>query len=453
MERLLPHSPSALRDAIPIYCVREKDAEFGGAPESLRRLAGRNRFEGDAGQWLVGDEGVLFGIGGGRDPLIAAALGDRLPAGAYYFADQVNSENATLTCFAWLLGGYRFSTYKSLRAAEAVLVAPAHADIAEAQRAYAAVRLVRDLVNTPAGDMTPAALESAAAIIAENANVDLNSIVGDDLLTENYPMVHAVGRAADAGPRIVEFVWGDPDAPKVTLVGKGVCFDSGGLNIKGSGGMALMKKDMGGAAHVLALSQMIIDAGLNVRLRTIAPLVENAIAGNAFRPGDILKTRKGITVEIGNTDAEGRLILGDALVRAGEDDPELTISMATLTGAARVAVGPELAPYYCDDNSLCAGLEKAAEAQSDPVWRMPLWRNYASMLSSKVADINHISSGGFAGSITAALFLQRFAPATGVWMHFDIYAWRPSAAPGRPVGGEAQGVRAIFAMLAERYGA
>ncbi len=246
--------------------------------------------------------------------------------------------------------------------------------------------------------------------------------------------------------------WGPADAPKLTLVGKGVTFDSGGLNMKGPAGMALMKKDMGGGAHVLALSQMIMSAGLNVRLRTLVPAVENAVSGNAFRPGDILNSRKGLTVEIGNTDAEGRLILGDALALGGEEEPDLMISMATLTGAARVALGPELAPYYCNDVALVEALEKAAEREADPVWRMPLWRGYDQMLSSTIADVNHISSGSFAGSVTAALFLQRFTPEGGRWMHFDIYAWRPKAAPGRPAGGEAQAIRALFAMLEARYG-
>ncbi len=263
-------------------------------------------------------------------------------------------------------------------------------------------------------------------------------------------MIHTVGRASDQAPRLVEMTWGG-SGPKLTLVGKGVTFDSGGLNMKGPAGMALMKKDMGGGAHVLALAQMIMSAGLNVRLRVLVPAVENAVAGNAFRPGDVLKSRKGISVEIGNTDAEGRLILGDALALGGEDAPDLMISLATLTGAARVALGPELAPFYCDDQDLVDQFERAAQKTADPVWRMPLWRGYDSMLSSAIADVNHISSGAFAGSVTAALFLRRFTPPKGRWMHFDIYAWRPTAAPGRPVGGEAQAIRALFSMLADRY--
>ena len=289
--------------------------------------------------------------------------------------------------------------------------------------------------------------------LAADYGAAVSVIVGDALLKENLPMVHAVGRAATAAPRLIDLTWGEPAAPKLTLVGKGVCFDSGGLNIKGAAGMALMKKDMGGGAHTLALARMIMDAGLKVRLRALVPAVENAISGNAFRPGDILQSRKGLTVEIGNTDAEGRLILADALALGGEDEPDLMISLATLTGAARVALGPEVIPFYCDDDALADALASASLRQADPLWRMPLWRNYDSMLASSVADVNHISGGSFAGSVVAALFLRRFAPDVCKWIHFDLYAWRPKAAPGRPVGAEAQAIRALFDVLRERYGA
>ena len=314
-----------------------------------------------------------------------------------------------------------------------------------------AVFLVRDLVNTPAGDMGPSALEQVARNLAADAGATIEVIEGDDLLARNFPMVHAVGRAAKDAPRLIDLRWGDEAAPKLTLVGKGVTFDSGGLNIKNAGGMALMKKDMGGGAHALALARMIIAAGLKLRLRVLVPAVENAISGDAFRPGDILKSRKGLTVEIGNTDAEGRLILADALACGGEEAPDLMISLATLTGAARVALGPDLAPFYCDDEALAADLEGEAERMADPVWRMPLWKGYESMLASAIADVNHISGGTFAGSVTAALFLKKFSGEASRWMHFDIFAWRPKAAPGRPVGGEAQAIRALFEVLRRRY--
>ncbi len=448
---LREYEESAANAAHKIYCVRESEVDGSDAPSDLKALARVNGFNGEAGALLANENGVLLGLGDGMDAFIYAAAADKLPDGNYSLADALAPAAATLACFGWQLGGYRFDRYKSQKPAQARLIAPVSADIAAARRAAAAAALVKDLVNTPAGDMTPEALEQAAREIAETYGAEVSSIIGDDLLTENFPMVHAVGRAAAATPRLIDLRWGPVDAPKLTLVGKGVCFDSGGLNMKAAGGMALMKKDMGGGAHALALAQMIMSAGLKVRLRVLIPAVENAVAGNAFRPGDILPSRKGLTVEIGNTDAEGRLVLADALALGGEETPDLMISLATLTGAARVAVGPELAPYYCDDEALVSAFEEAAAAVRDPVWRMPLWRGYEAMLSSTIADVNHISSGAFAGSVTAALFLKKFIPEGGRWMHFDIYAWRPQAAPGRPVGGEAQAIRALFETLAKRY--
>ena len=339
---------------------------------------------------------------------------------------------------------YRFTKYKSHSAAVARLIAPANADLQEARRMATSVALVRDLVNTPAGDMLPDSLEKAAVDLADEFSATISVIKGDELLKKNFPMIHAVGRASAVEPRLIDFSWGRKGAPKVTLVGKGVCFDSGGLNMKGAGGMALMKKDMGGGANVLGLARLIMSGNIDVRLRVLIPAVENAVAGDAFRPGDVLNSRKGLTVEIGNTDAEGRLVLADALDLGAEEDPDLLISMATLTGAARVAVGPELAPFYTDDEDLAAAIAMAAKPVADPVWRMPLWKNYDQMLSSSIADLNNISGGGFAGSITAALFLNRFVPESTKWAHFDIYAWRPKGLPGRPVGGEAQGIRALY---------
>jgi len=450
---LKEHDAAAANAASKIHYVIEGALDKCAAPESLKKLANANAFNGDAGALLANEEGVLLGIGDGADAFILAAAADKLPAGDYALAEALSGEEATRAALAWLVGGYRFDRYKAAPPAQARLVAPANADAAGARRAADAVKLVRDLVNTPAADLTPEALEDEARRLAKDCDADIDVVVGDALLKENFPMVHAVGRAAAVPPRLIDLQWGPKDAPKLTLVGKGVCFDSGGLNMKGAAGMALMKKDMGGAAHVLALAQMIMSAGLKTRLRAIIPAVENAVAGNAYRPGDILPSRKGLSVEIGNTDAEGRLVLADGLALAGEDDPDLMISLATLTGAARVALGPELAPYYCDDEELAAALESAARKTADPVWRMPLWRNYDTMLSSTIADVNHISGGTFAGSVTAALFLKRFTPQGRGWMHFDLYAWRPKAAPGRPAGGEAQAIRALFDMLAERFGA
>jgi leucyl aminopeptidase len=277
-------------------------------------------------------------------------------------------------------------------------------------------------------------------------------VVGDDLVAENFPLIHAVGRAADRAPRLIDMGWGDPAHPKITLIGKGVCFDTGGLDIKTESGMLNMKKDMGGAATVLALAHMLMDRGARVKLRVLLPAVENAISGAAFRPRDIYRSRKGVSVEIGNTDAEGRLILADALALADEEAPELIVDMATLTGAARVALGPEVVPFYTDDDALAAELTRSAAAESDPLWRLPLWHPYDQMLDSKVADVNNVSAGGFAGSITAALFLRRFVSAAKAWLHCDIYAWNQTTRPGRPEGAECQGARALYHLLAARYG-
>ena len=448
---LSDYEQSAVNAAIKIYSVRDGGLDECDAPENLKRLARANGFSGEAGGVFSDGDAALLGIGDESDPFIYAAAAEKLPKGVYALAAPLENQAATLAVLGWLMGGYRFDRYKQQKPAEAQLIAPQSADATAARRAAEAMFLVRDLVNTPAGDMTPAALEQVARNIVSEEGAQVDVIVGDALLAENFPMVHAVGRAADAEPRLIDLHWGDPHAPKLTLVGKGVTFDSGGLNIKGASGMAIMKKDMGGAAHVLALSKMIMSAGLNVRLRALIPAVENAISGNAFRPGDILKSRKGLTVEIGNTDAEGRLILADALACGGEETPDLMISLATLTGAARVALGPELAPFYSDDEELVSALEAEAASSADPVWRMPLWRGYESMLASQIADVNHISGGSFAGSVTAALFLKKFAGEAASWMHFDIYAWRPKAAPGRPAGGEAQAIRALFEVLSRRY--
>jgi leucyl aminopeptidase len=451
LQTLSDYEKIAANAAQKIYCVKDGALDESDAPAPLKTLARANGFSGETGAVFSDGAAALLGLGDGSDPFICAAAAEKLCAGDYVFAGAMDAGAATLAVLGWLMGGYRFDRYKQQKKPEARLIAPENADIASARRMAGAVFLVRDLVNTPASDMGPSALEQAARNLAAEVGALVEVIAGDDLLARNFPMVHAVGRAAKEAPRLIDLRWGDENAPKLTLVGKGVTFDSGGLNIKNAAGMALMKKDMGGGAHALALARMIIGAGLKVRLRVLVPAVENAISGNAFRPGDILKSRKGLTVEIGNTDAEGRLILADALACGGEEAPDLMISLATLTGAARVALGPDLAPFYCDDEALVADLEREAERMSDPVWRMPLWKGYESMLSSQIADVNHISGGTFAGSVTAALFLKKFAGDALHWMHFDIFAWRPKAAPGRPVGGEAQAIRALFEVLRRRY--
>ncbi|MFN3960847.1 MAG: leucyl aminopeptidase family protein [Parvularculaceae bacterium] len=443
MSDVLTGYDKARHDAArPVFLIREKSDDLERAPAALAALATLNGFAGEAGAVLAGPEGVLLGAGDGSDPFIAAAGAERLPEGDYRI------EGATAAqCFAWLLGAYRFDRYKGAKPAAARLAAPAGVDVAAIRREAAAVGYVRDLVNTPAADMGPDALEHEARAIADRFSAAVDVITGGDLLTRNFPLIHAVGRAAAAAPRLIDLTWGRQDAPRVTVVGKGVTFDSGGLDIKGAEGMALMKKDMGGAAHALGLARLIMEEGLDLNLRVLIPAVENAISGNAFRPGDVIRSRKGLSVEIGNTDAEGRLVLADAMTYGAEAAPQMMITLATLTGAARVALGPELPPFYCDDEPFAARLLAAAAQTNDPVWRMPLWKPYAASLSSSVADLNNAPGGGFAGSVIAALFLKRFAPENAVWGHFDIYAWRAKAAPGRPVGGEAQSIRALLAAL------
>ena len=385
------------------------------------------------------------------DPFWPAGLASLLPDGDYAFAEApVEPEAAAL---AWLLAGYRFDRYRSKTddALRPRLVLPDGVDEVRVRRIAAGTFLARDLVNTPASDMGPQEIEDAARAVAESCSASIE-VTSGEALEHGFPMIHAVGRASPRAPRLIDIRWGDPSAPKVTLVGKGVAFDTGGLDIKPAAAMRNMKKDMGGAASALALAQMIMDAGLPVALRVLVPAVENAIDGSAFRPGDVLRSRKGLSVEIGNTDAEGRLILADALDLADEEAPDLLIDLATLTGAARVALGPEMMPFYTDDDAFADVLAGHGRRVNDPIWRMPLWRGYDAWLSSKVADVSHISSQPFAGSVTAALFLKRFVENAKVWAHFDIFGWNATARPGRPEGGEAQAIRALYAMLEERFG-
>jgi leucyl aminopeptidase len=398
--------------------------------------------------------GVLFGLDAednpARDPFLPGRLPGLLPKGTYRFADPPG--DARLAALAFALGSYQFSRYRKPDAKEVRLEIPGGVDGEDLARIIEGVFLARDLINTPANDMGPAELEAAARRLAERHGAGIQTVVGDDLLAKNFPLVHAVGRAAKGAPRLIDMTWGDEAAPKVTLVGKGVCFDTGGLDIKPDSAMLLMKKDMGGAASVLALAHMIMGRGLRLRLRVIIPAVENAISGDAFRPRDVYRSRKGLSVEIGNTDAEGRLILADALALADEEAPELLVDMGTLTGAARVALGPDLPPFYTHDEDLAAAVLRHARAENDPLWRLPLWPAYDAMLDSKVADLGNVGAGGFAGSIVCALFLNRFVAAATSWLHLDIYAWTPSAKAGRPEGGECQAARAVYAYLAARYG-
>lgn len=399
------------------------------------------------------DWAIVSGLGNGTTLTSwgLATLAERLPEGNYRLAEGHPGK----ALFGWVTGQYRFTRYKAEKEprGDRVLLTSDVAAIAPVLAEARAVMLVRDMVNTPAADMGPAALEAEAARIAKAHHAKL-TVTKSDALAEGFPLIHAVGRAADKShaPRLIELHWGKDEHPRVAIVGKGVCFDSGGLDIKPASGMLLMKKDMGGAAHALALADLVMAAGLPVRLHCLVPAVENAISGNAFRPGDIIKSRKGLTVEIGNTDAEGRLVLADALTKAEEEAPELTIDFATLTGAARVALGPDLPALFANDDSLADALLAAGKTTDDPLWRMPLWDAYGDMLKSDIADINNSGNSPFAGSVTAALFLKMFAPAKGQWAHFDTFAWRPTAKPGRAKGGDALGLRAAWAVLRERYG-
>jgi leucyl aminopeptidase len=448
--------------AIPISFVTKSswDAVRETLPPLQARFATASGFAGKPGAYLAlpAADGaiahVLFGLeddgAKSRDLFRPGSLPGLLPAGTYRFANQPH--DARLAALAFALGLYRFSRYRKADSADIRLVPPDGVDAAEIARIADAAMLARDLVNTPSNDMGPEELATAAQKLADEFGASFRCIVGDDLKTQNFPLIHAVGMASPRAPRLIDVTWGDPSHPKVTLVGKGVCFDTGGLDLKPSSGMLIMKKDMGGAANVLALARMVMDAKLKVRLRVLIPAVENAVAGNAFRPLDIFTSRKGITVEIGNTDAEGRLVLADALALADEEKPDLLIDLGTLTGAARVALGPDLPPFYTNDEQLAADVARCAVAENDPLWRMPLWPAYDSWLESKTANITNAPSGGFAGSITCALFLQRFVEQAGSWLHVDIYAWTPSAKPARPEGGECQAARALYKLLGERYG-
>ncbi|MEO8530548.1 MAG: leucyl aminopeptidase family protein [Deltaproteobacteria bacterium] len=374
-----------------------------------------------------------------------AKIRSGLPSGIYKLAEQGTANLTEADLLGWLLEGYRFARYKPAGESDVQLVAPSGFDIARIERLASGEALTRDLINTPPNDLGPDALEAAAKGVAESFGAQITTISGD-ALARDFPMIHAVGHGSSRRPRLVDITWGE-SGPTLTLVGKGVCFDTGGLDIKPAAGMGLMKKDMGGAATVLGLATMIMGLNLPLRLRVLLPIVENSISGDAMRPQDILKSRKGLSVEVNNTDAEGRLILADALAYADEAKPDLLISMATLTGAARVAVGPDLAPFFASDDALAQSLSAAGDQTADPLWRLPFWEPYESMIEPGIADLDNAPAGGFAGAITAALFLRRFVTDTPRYAHFDIYGWQPTAAPGRPKGGVGQGARAILNAL------
>ena len=445
--------------AVPIHAIRT--SEWGQwierHSETLRRLATAHDFQAQNARILLvpatdgAIERVLFGVGDKANVNVMGALAQHLPAGDYRIAFGPREFAPTHVAIAWGLGAYAFDRYKKRKRPAPNLAPQDGADMAEAARIVSATWLVRDLVNTPTNDMGPDALHAAADAVAQTHGAEFEAIVGDDLLEQNYPLIHAVGRAAAQPPRLLHLSWGDASAPRLAIVGKGVTFDTGGLDIKPSAGMRMMKKDMGGAAHALALAQIVMEAKLNVRLDLFLPVVENAISADAFRPGDVIKSRKGLTVEIDNTDAEGRLILADALARACEDKPALLLDFATLTGAARTALGPDIPPFFANDEALATEYAQAALETSDPIWRMPLWDAYDGDMDSGIADLKNTGDGAFAGAIFGALFLRKFVNAPA-WAHFDVFAWAPKEKPSRPAGGEAQALRASWRVIKGRFG-
>jgi leucyl aminopeptidase len=452
----------------PLWWVPEGAFEgwLGGLPKDRATQASAwakaHDFIGQSGRVLVlpGSNGTLWGVAlglGSRAPETLkaadiAALVERLPQGQYALATPLIPAAATEMAVGWAIGQYRFDRYRSSKkpVCPAKLVLPVGADHAAVRRWVAADALARDLINTPACDLGPAELAAAVDAVGMRFGARVTQVVGDELLAQGFPLIHAVGRAASAAPRLVDLRYGQ-HGPRVTIVGKGVCFDTGGLDLKPSSAMGLMKKDMGGAACALALAQWLMEAQLPIRLRLLIPAVENSVAGNAYRPGDVLRSRQGLTVEITNTDAEGRLVLADALTLAAEEAPDVLIDLATLTGAARVALGQELPALYASNEVLTADLMTASRVTADAMWPMPLWAPYADDLSSKIADLTNASTQSFAGSIVAALFLRRFVPEAIDWVHIDLYAWNGRERPGRPVGGEAQTIRALAAWLSARY--
>ena len=435
-----PLFKSWYQDQTPDTCAWIDANGFTGAKGQALLIPGAN------GRPLMALAGYGTPTDRRRGRFLLAAAAANLPQGVYAIASGLPEDLAEMECLGWLMHGYAFNRYRQKTAKPVALIAPKGVDAAKVEIMAAAETLTRDLINTPASDMGPDALQAATEDMARRFGASCTAIVGEDLLAQNLPMIHAVGRAAAIAPRLIDMRWGST-GPTLTLVGKGVCFDTGGLNLKPGASMGLMKKDMGGAATVLGLAQMIIALDLPLQLRVLIPAVENSVSGNAFRPQDILTSRKGLTVEINNTDAEGRLVLADALALADEDGPDLIVSMATLTGAARVAVGPDLAPFFVDSNSIAQNLTDVSETMYDPVWRLPFHDAYETMIEPGIADLDNAPKGGFAGSTTAALFLRRFVTNTPDYLHFDIYGWNPTAAPARPKGGVGMGARTILTAL------
>ncbi len=436
-------------NSCPIILVNQRTLANLSLDASTTAWIKVNDFTGKAGQILFVPhetghlKKVLFGVGNGNDPFITGLLAQKLPAGQWHLEGTTSDEiNAYL---GLAFGSYQFNRYRQNSSFKSLSIHVNEAvDLNELQRIYEAVFFVRDLINIPANDMTPDALEKEARKLGKTYGAHVQSICGDALLTHNFPMIHAVGRAGSTSPRLIELHWGQEHHPKITLVGKGVTFDTGGLDIKSANNMLLMKKDMGGGANVLGLAKLIMDAKLPFRLRVLIPAVENAISANAYRPSDILKSRKGLSVEVGNTDAEGRLVLADALAYGDEESPQFMLCMATLTGAARIALGPDLPAFYCNDSIWAQKISESAHTVFDPLWQMPLWKPYQEMLSSPIADLNNVTGNSFAGSITAALFLNSFVEKAEHFAHFDLYGWVPKEKPGYPIGGSAQTIRALY---------
>ena len=453
-------------DSVPLWLLYENDIDAWRAAQTpeVARWLGLQNFKGEKHRVVLlpdpaGGLGAAVGGLGRRNGKLslwhAAGLVERLPPYRFRLMQPFTAAEATQLCLGFAYGGYRFDRYRPAKSDAASVDAPPNADVQFVALAAEALRMARDWINTPAADMGPSELAAAARGLAERHQAACQEWVGEELLAANFPAIHAVGRASAAAPRLVELRW-RPRAgevlPRLTLVGKGVCFDSGGLDIKSGSGMALMKKDMGGAAVALALAHMLMSANLRAELRVLLPMVENAISGNAYRPGDVLATRKGLTVEVGNTDAEGRLVLCDALAFADTELPDLLIDFATLTGAARVALGPELPALFGNDEDIVRELTRISAIEHDPLWPMPLWAGYEDELGSKIADLNNVATSSLAGAIFGALFLKRFVSESTRWLHIDLYAWNSKDRPGRCIGAEAQGVRGVYRYLVHRYG-
>jgi leucyl aminopeptidase len=452
--------------ARPIWLVGEQGLNnwLEMQPPGVRSWIRTQGFQGEKQKLLLiptaagdGIAGAVLGLGAVADlsePTLwtSVSLPDRLPPGRYRFAGTFSVVGATHLTLGWQYGSYRFTRYRKPASELAGLVPPAGADLEYVRLATEALAEARDLINTPANDLGPAELGEAVQRLALQHEAECRILVGDELLRQNFPLIYEVGKGSAREPRLIDMRWGKRGAPLVTLVGKGVCFDTGGLDIKPSSGMILMKKDMGGAALTLALARMLMGADAPIQLRLLIPAVENSISGRSYRPSDIIRSRQGLTVEIGNTDAEGRLVLADALTAADQDEPELLVDLATLTGAARVALGPELPAIYSTPPELANELRQVGELEADPMWPMPLWAGYDEDLSSRMADLNNVSPGAFAGSIIGALFLKRFVTRTRNWLHGDVYAWNPKERPGRPVGGDPHTVRALYRLIRQRFG-